>query len=319
VSESGPAIGIDVGGTKSAAALVGRDGAVLARAVRPTPAEDQHATLETMVELARSVMIEGVVGVGIAAAGMVDLEGTMRYAPNLAWRDVPIARFVGSALGLPAVADNDVNAAAWGEFRYGAGRGTRHMLMITVGTGIGGGIVVDGKLYRGAHGFAAEIGHFVVDPGGARCGCGNRGCWEQVASGTAITRAGRAAATRHAHSAIVALSGGDPDAVTGAMVTEAARGGDTVCRGIFVEVGHALGVGIAGLVNVLDPEVVVVGGGAAEAGDLLLAPARDAFHRSVEGVHHRPDVPIVEAALGVDAGAIGAAGLAFELGGVTHP
>jgi glucokinase len=318
VSELGPAIGIDVGG-KTAATLVGRDGAVLARELLPTPAEDPRRTLETMVGLARSVMIEGVVGVGIAAAGMVDLEGTMRYAPNLAWRDVPLAGFVGSALGLPAVADNDVNAAAWGEFRYGAGRGTQHMLMITVGTGIGGGIVVDGNLYRGAHGFAAEVGHFVVEPGGPPCGCGNRGCWEQVASGTAITRAGRAAAARHPHSALVALSGGDPESVTGAMVTEAARGGDTVSRGIFVEVGHALGVGMAGLVNVLDPELVVVGGGAAEAGELLLAPARDAFHRSVEGVHHRPDVPIVAAALGPDAGAIGAASLAFELGGVTEP
>jgi len=319
VSELASAIGIDVGGTKTAAALVGPDGAVLAREVRPTPAEDQRATLDTMVELARSVMTDGVVGVGIAAAGLVDLEGTMRYAPNLAWRDVPLTGFVGSALGLPAVADNDVNAAAWGEFRFGAGRGRRHMLMITVGTGIGGGIVVDGNLYRGAHGFAAEVGHVVVEPGGPPCGCGNRGCWEQVASGVAITRAGRAAAARHPHSALVAMSGGDPEAVTGAMVTEAARGGDTVCRGIFVEVGHSLGVGIAGLVNVLDPELVVVGGGAAEAGDLLLAPARDAFHRSVEGVRHRPAVPIVAAALGVDAGAIGAAALAFELGGVTGP
>ena len=317
MSEPGPAIGIDVGGTKTAAVLVGRDGTVLARAVRPTPAEDQQATLETMVDLAGSVMTERVMGVGIAAAGMVDLEGTMRYAPNLAWRDVPLAAFVGSALGLPAVADNDVNAAAWGEFRYGAGRGTRQMLMLTVGTGIGGGIVVDGSLYRGAHGFAAEVGHVVVRQGGPPCGCGNRGCWEQVASGMAITRAGRAAAARHPHSSLAELSGGDPGAVTGAMVTDAARGGDTVCRGIFVEVGHALGVGIAGLVNVLDPELVVVGGGAAAAGDLLLAPARDAFHRSVEGVHHRPEVPIVTAALGVDAGAIGAAALAFELEGAT--
>jgi glucokinase len=294
---------------------VGRDGAVLARDVRPTPAEDQRATVDTMVDAARSVMTDDVVGVGIAAAGMVDLGGTMRYAPNLAWRDVPLAPSVGAALGLAAVADNDVNAAAWGEFRYGAGRGSRHMLMITVGTGIGGGIVFDGRLYRGAHGFAAEVGHVVVAPGGPPCGCGNRGCWEQVASGMAITREARRAVTRHPHSALLELAGGDPDAVTGAMVTEAARGGDTVCRGIFVEVGHTLGVGIAGLVNVLDPELVVVGGGAAQAGELLLAPARDAFRRSVLGVLHRPETPIVPAALGNDAGAIGAAALAFELTG----
>ena len=318
MSEQGPAIGIDVGGTKTAAVLVGRDGAVLGRGLRPTPAEDQRATLDTMVDLAGSLMTEGVVGVGIAAAGLVDLDGTMRYAPNLAWRDVPLAGFVGSALGVPAVADNDVNAAAWGEFRFGAGRDTRHMFMITVGTGIGGGIVVDGMPYRGAHGFAAEVGHMVVQPGGPRCGCGNRGCWEQVASGMAIMRAGRAAAARHPHSRLAQLSGGDPDAVTGTMVTEAARAGDTVSRGIFVEVGHALGVGLASLVNVLDPELVVVGGGAARAGDLLLAPARDAFRRTVEGVDHRPAVPIVEAGLGVDAGAIGAAALAFDLVGATE-
>ena len=317
MSEPGPAIGIDVGGTKTAAVLLGRDGKVLQRGVRPTPADDERATLETTVELARSLMTDDVMGIGIAAAGLVDLEGTMRYSPNLALRDVPLAGFVGSALGLPAVADNDVNAAAWAEFRFGAGREARHMLMITVGTGIGGGIVVDGTPYRGAHGFAAEVGHVVVQPGGPRCGCGNRGCWEQVASGTTIMRKGRAAAARHPHSALVQLSGGDPAAVTGAMVTEAARAGDTVCRGILVEVGHALGVGLASLVNVLDPELVVVGGGAATAGDLLLSPARDAFHRSVEGVDHRPEVPIVEAGLGVDAGAIGAAALAFDLEGAT--
>lgn len=305
------AIGIDVGGTKTAALVVDREGAVLARDVRPTPADDGQASLATMVDAARAVATPGVVGVGIAAAGMVDRDGVMRYAPNLAWRDTPLAPHVGGALGLPAIADNDVNAAAWGEFLHGAGRGSRQMLMVSVGTGIGGGLVLDGKLYRGANGFAAEIGHVVVDPNGPECGCGNRGCWEQVASGTAITRQGRAAAARHPHSVLRDLAGADPASVTGAMVTEAARDGDTVSRGIFVEVGHRLGVGIAGLVNVLDPDVVIVGGGASEAGDLLLAPARDAFRRSVEAPDHRPEVPIVPAALGNDAGAIGAAALVF--------
>jgi glucokinase len=311
VSVRGPAIGIDVGGTKIAALLVDRDGAVLAREVRPTPAEDQRATLDTMVDAARAIATADVVGVGVAAAGMVDLEGLMRYAPNLSWRDAPLAPFVGDALGLPALADNDGNAAAWGEFRHGAGVGSRHMLLVSVGTGIGGGLVLDGSLYRGANGFAAEIGHIVVQPGGARCGCGNRGCWELVASGSAITRQGQNAATRHPHSLLRELSAGDPGAVTGTMVTQAARADDTASRGIFVEVGHRLGVGIAGLVNVLDPDLVVVGGGVSEAGDLLLAPARDAFRRSVEGPRHRPEVPIVQAALGNDAGAIGVAALVF--------
>ena len=316
MTEPGPAIGIDVGGTKTAALLVGRDGTVLARDVRPTPADDQRATLETMVGAARAVATTEVVGVGIAAAGMVDLQGVLRYSPNLAWRDAPLVAHIGEALGVPAVADNDVNAAAWGEYRHGAGQGSRHLLMVSVGTGIGGGVVLDGRLYRGANGFAAEIGHVVVEPSGPPCGCGNRGCWEQVASGSAITRQGKRAAARHPHSSLRELAGGDPGAVTGDMVTEAARHGDTVSRGILVEVGHRLGVGIAGLVNVLDPDLVVVGGGVSEADDLLLAPARDSFRRSVEGLHHRPEVPIVPAALGGDSGAIGAAALVFEqLGG----
>jgi glucokinase len=312
VSVPGPAIGIDVGGTRTSALLVDRGGSVLARDVRPTPADDQQAILETMIAAAKAVADDGVVGVGVAAAGLVDRDGVLRYAPNLAWREAPLTPEVELALGVPTVADNDVAAAAWGEFLHGAGRGSSQMLLVSVGTGIGGGLVLDGRPFRGANGFAAEIGHVVVEPGGPRCGCGNLGCWEQVASGTTISRAGRLAAARHPHSTLRALAGGDPDRVTGAMVTEAARGGDTVSRGILVEVGHRLGVGIAGLVNVLDPDLVVIGGGVSAAGDLLIAPARDAFRRSVEGVEHRPHVPIERAALGNDAGAIGAAALVFD-------
>ncbi|HEX7247024.1 MAG TPA: ROK family protein, partial [Actinomycetota bacterium] len=307
MTDDRPAIGIDVGGTKTAALLVDRDGGVLGREVRVTPADDERATLATMVEAARALGAPSAAGVGIAAAGMVDRGGTMRFAPNLSWRDVALASFVGEALGLPCVAHNDANAAAWGEFRHGAGRGSSHMLMIGVGTGIGGGIVLDGHLYRGANGFAGEIGHIVVEPAGPPCGCGNRGCWEQVASGTAITRTGRRAAARHPYSSLRELAGGDPRAVTGDIVTRAALDGDTVSQGILVEVGFRLGVGIAGLVNVLDPDVVVIGGGASEAGDLLLVPARDGYRRSVEGADRRPEVPIVQAALGSDSGAIGAA------------
>ena len=310
--DPGPAIGIDVGGTKTAALLVDRAGTVLAREVRPTPADDQALTLETMIAVARAVATSDVVGVGIAAAGMVDRGGVMRFAPNLAWRDAPLAPYVRDALGLDAVADNDVNAAAWGEYRHGAGEGSGNLLMVSVGTGIGGGIVLDGRLYRGANGFAAEIGHIVVEPDGPRCGCGNRGCWEQVASGTAVARAGRLAAARHPHSVLSELAGGDARTITGATVTEAARGGDTVSRGIFADVGFRLGTGIAGLVNVLDPELVIVGGGASQAGELLLEPARDAFRRSVEGSDRRPEVPIVRATLGADSAAIGAAALVFD-------
>ncbi len=312
-TQDGHALGIDVGGTKIAALRVARDGSILARDTAPTPAEDQEATIAAVVSVARGLLAPNVVAVGVGAAGMVDSSsGALRYAPNLAWREVPVAVRVSEALGLPCRVDNDANVAAWGEYRFGAGRGTQHMLLVTVGTGIGGGIVAGGRLFRGAHGFAAEIGHIIVEPNGPVCGCGNRGCWEQVAAGRAIDRRGRVAAREFPHSLVGKLAGGDPEKVTGRVVTEAAERGDDVARSILVEVGRRLGEGIAGLVNVLDPEVVVVGGGAIEAGDFLLEPARAAFRETVEAPEHRPEVPIVAAELGNDAGAVGAGALALE-------
>ncbi len=307
------AIGLDVGGTKTAAARVAPDGSIIARATLPTPADDMAATLETILEAARAVLSPDVCAVGIAAAGLVEsATGILRFAPNLAWRDVPLVEHLGSALGLPVVADNDNTAAAWGEFRFGAGRDYRHMLLVGVGTGIGGGVVADGVLFRGANGFAAEIGHIIVEPDGPLCGCGNRGCWEQVASGQAVTRAGRRAVRDGEQTLLRDQVGGDPDLVTGPLVTKAARDGDVVSIAIIAEVGRRLGEGIGALVNVLDPEVVVVGGGVADAGELLLTPAREAFRRTVEAVDHRPEVPLVHAQLGNDAGAVGAATLALE-------
>ena len=308
------AVGIDVGGTKIASLLVDRNGAILDRDVRPTPAHEQEATLQAMEASSRAVLTAEVAAIGISAAGLVEAgTGIMRYAPNLSWRDAPLVERIGGTFGLPTVADNDNNAAAWGEYRFGIGRGHANILFVGVGTGIGGGIIADGALLRGAHGFAAEIGHTIVEPDGPVCGCGNHGCWEQLASGSAIVRDARAAVMNHPHSLLVKLSGGDPAHVTGSMVTEAAREGDTVSRGILNEVGHRLGQGIAGLVNVLDPELVIVGCGVSEAGDLLLAPARTAYSRSVEGGAFRPDVPILAASLVNDAGGIGAATMAFEL------
>ncbi|MBI3649333.1 MAG: ROK family protein [Actinobacteria bacterium] len=296
---------------------VSAGGEILARETLPTPADDMAATLGAMVQAARTVLDEGVRAVGVGAAGLVRYDtGTLTFAPNLAWRDVGITAHVAGALKLPTLTDNDANVAAWGEYRFGAGRGAQDMLLVTVGTGIGGGIVSGGRLFRGANGFAGEIGHTVVEPGGPLCGCGNRGCWEQVASGHAITRAGREAARENPHSLIAQIAGGDPNRVTGPLVTEAGRRGDDVARRILAEVGRRLGEGIAGLVNVLDPRVVVVGGGAIEAGELILEPARSAFREAVEAPDHRPEVPIVPAELGNDAGAVGAAVLALEgLGG----
>jgi glucokinase len=310
------AVGIDVGGTKTAAALVGGDGTVLALETLPTPADDMDATLATVVKAARAVMTPEVIGVGIAAAGLVDRRtGELVFAPNLAWRQVPLVAYLTAELGVVVVADNDNTAAAWGEYVFGAGRGFEDLLLVGVGTGIGGGIVSGGSLFRGAHGFAAEIGHIVMDPDGPLCGCGNRGCWEQFASGQAVTRAGRAAVRDGSATILVDLSAGQPDRITGPMVTGAARDGDAVSVAILSEVGRWLGVGIGGLVNILDPEIVVMAGGVAEAGDLLLDPARAAYRATVEAAELRADVPIVLAALGSHTGVVGAAALVLEAPG----
>jgi glucokinase len=308
------AVGVDVGGTKVNALRLDRAGTILQRATRPTPADDMEATLGALVDAARDVWSPAVEAIGVGAAGLIDRRtGILRDAPNLSWRDADIPTAVTGALGVPTTVENDSTIGGFAEWRIGAAVGADHVLYVAIGTGIGGGLVVDGRLVRGAVGFAGEIGHVIVEPDGPECGCGNRGCWETVASGSAITRQGRAALTRHPHSMIGELAGGEPTRVTGVTVTQAARAGDPAARGILAEVGTRLGEGIAGLVNVLDPEIVVVGGGAVEAGDLLLAPARDAYGRTVESRARRPAVPIVPAALGPDATAIGAALLALDL------
>jgi glucokinase len=308
------AIGVDLGGTKVAGIVMDEDGRILSRDERPTPQADAEAVMEVVHLVVQAVNSgEKPMAVGVGAAGLVDFAaGILRFAPNLPLREIPLRDMVATQSGLPCVVDNDANAAAWGEFRYGAGRGVRHMLLVTVGTGIGGGIVWGGAVYRGAHGFAAEIGHVIVEPGGPRCGCGNQGCWEQMASGRALDRLGREAARNDPDGAIARLAGGA--GVHGAHVTAAAREGDPVAMAIVREVGGRLGEGLAGLVNILDPEMVVVGGGVGDEGEIFLEPARRAFRDAVEAPDHRPDVPIVVAGLGNDAGAIGAAALALELG-----
>jgi glucokinase len=310
------AIGIDLGGTKAAALLVDEEGRVLDEERAGTPDAGGDAVMETVFSVAEALQARGEpVAVGVGVAGMVDVAaGALRFAPNLPLVEVPIRDLVAGRTGLPCVVDNDATVATWGEFRFGAGRGCSDMLLVTVGTGIGGGIVSHDALYRGAHGFAAEIGHIIVEPGGPLCGCGNRGCWEQMASGQALDRQARTVAREHPDSVIAQLADdlGADEEVSGRIVWEAARREDPMAVSILEEVGRRLGEGIAGLVNVLDPERVVVGGGVADIGDLLLDPARAAFHGAVEAVEHRPEVPIVPATLGNRAGAIGAAALALE-------
>ncbi len=307
-------IGVDIGGTKIAAGVVDATGEVLARVRRSTPATDppaiRAAVADAVAELRRDHLV---VAVGVAAAGFVDAaRSTVVFAPNLAWRDEPLGTALSEVLGLPVVVENDASAAAWAEFVHGAGRDVDDMVMLTIGTGLGGGVIVGGQLLRGAYGFAAELGHVRVVPDGHRCGCGNRGCWEQYASGRALVRAARelVAAGDLAAGRLLELCGGDPAAITGQQVTRAAREGDRAALDLLVEVGQWVGEGAASMVAVLDSSVVVVGGGVAEAGDLLLDPARTAMARQLPARGHRP-VPEVRAALlGNAAGMIGVADLA---------
>jgi glucokinase len=307
-------IGIDVGGTKTAGGVVDPSGRVLARARTDTPADDPDRSREVLVEMARKLASEHpVAAVGIGVAGWVDADrATVRFAPHLPWRDEPLRDRLAAELDLPVVVDNDANAAAWAEHRYGAGReGGDPMLLVAVGTGIGGGIVAGGALLRGAHGYAGEPGHQVVMPDGRPCGCGRRGCLEQYASGEALIRSVRAGAAGDPAAATrLREVAGDPERITGQLVTTAARAGDRLARAAFEEVGRWLGFGLANLVQVLDPGLLVVGGGVAEAGELLLGPARECYRQVLGERGQLPLAPVRQASLGNAAAMVGAADLA---------
>ena len=307
------ACGVDVGGTKIAGGVVDEDGKVLAQTRVESPARDTDAIESAIEQLVAELRAEHEIEtVGVGAAGFVDAaRSTVMFAPNLAWRDEHLKHDLEARLGLPVVIENDANAAAWGEFAYGAGADINDLLLVTVGTGVGGGIVLDGQLMRGAFGVAAEIGHMRVVPGGRLCGCGNHGCWEPYASGTALVRDTREAAAAGSLMAqsLVERAGGSVDDITGPLITEAAKDGDRFAIEQIATLGRWLGEGIASLASVLDPAVAVIGGGVSEAGDLLLDPIREAFSRNLSGRSFRPELEIRPAQLGNDAGTIGAADL----------
>lgn len=315
------AVGIDVGGTRIKAGLVDPAGIVRATTGRATPGlTTEPADVESVIvavadELVAKAQASGhrVCAVGVGAAGFVDAaRGTVVFAPHLSWRNEPLQERLRSRLALPVLVDNDAHAAAWAEHHFGAAVGESHLVVITLGTGIGGAILTDGVLQRGRHGLAGEFGHQQVVPGGRRCECGNRGCWEQYASGSVLRREGQEivrAGGPHA-AALVASCHGDPEKLEGVHVTRAARVGDPASTEVMGEVGRWLGVGLAGVVAALDPGTVVVGGGVSEAGELLLQPARAALSRRLVGRGYRPMPRVVAAELGVDAGLVGAAGLA---------
>jgi len=307
------AVGIDIGGTKVAAGVVDGRGRILAELRRSTPGRDARAVEQVIVELVGELAARHDIGaVGIGAAGWMDLAGErVVFSPHLAWRDEPLRATMESLLGRPVLITNDADAAAWAEWRFGAGRGQERLIMLTLGTGIGGALMINGRVERGSFGMAGEFGHQIIMPGGHRCECGNRGCWEQYASGNALGREARELARAKSPMAteLLAAVDGIAEDITGSVVTELALAGEATSPELVEEVGDWLGLGIANLAAALDPALFVVGGGLSAAGDLLLAPARRAYAKNLTGRGFRQEAVIVGAQLGPAAGLIGAADL----------
>ena len=304
------AIGMDVGGTKIAAAVVAPKGKILNEVRYPTQAIPPNRLMGTIARAITEAK-DGfeVGGVCLAVPGLIlTAESTVIFAPNLhEIENIPLDEEIGRRTGLSVTVENDANAAAWGEFRYGAGKDIDHQVFITLGTGVGGGVITHGVLLRGAQGAGGELGHVTIDPEGPVCGCGNYGCLEALASGTAIQRRAREAANDRPGSALGWLA--IERQVLGEDVTRLAREGDEAAISVLEETGVWLGIGLAGFVNIFNPEVVAVGGGAARAGEFILGPAR----KEVQLRARSPSRDLVEikvATLGPESGVLGAAALA---------
>ena len=307
------AIGVDLGGTKLAAGIVDRSGAVQRRSVRPTVLESEERLVADVEAAIAELLADGVEAVGVGVPSTIDqTAGRAVSSVNVPLAGVDLRSRLAARFGLPVAIENDANAAALAEHRFGAGRGTRHMVMLTLGTGIGGGLVLDGRLYRGALGAAGELGHITIDLDGPRCQgtCPGYGHFEVLASGTAAGLLARRVAEERPDGNLARVAG-DGGTVDARLVAELAADGDPDAREIMETVGHRLGVAIADFVNVFNPEAVVVGGGFARAGDLLLDPARAMVaERALPPA--RDVVRIVPAELGAEAGLVGAALVAFE-------
>lgn len=307
------AVGVDVGGTKIAAGVVDEDGRVLARARRRTPTTDPAAVLEAIASLVQEFAESyHVRAVGVGAAGYVDVTGsTVVFSPHLAWRNEPLRDALVRRTRLPVLVDNDANAAGWAEWRFGAAQNEPDVVLVNLGTGIGGAMVLDGRLYRGSSGMAGEFGHQRVVEDGVPCECGNRGCWEQYASGRVLERRARAAVVEQAPIArdLVATAGA-AELVDGVTVGRLAATGHPQAVAWVADVGRWLGIGLANLAAALDPGVFVIGGGVSTNGEMLLEPTRRAFAAHLTGRGYRSEARIVAAHLGQDAGLVGAADLA---------
>lgn len=306
------AIGIDIGGTKIAGALVDAQGQIVLEERVPSPAGDPEAMVDAVVGLIQRLSTNHeVIGAGVAAAGFIDADqSTIIYAPNISWRNEPFKAKLEAKLDIPVIIENDANAAGWAEYRYGAGRGYKHMVMLTIGTGVGGAVIADSHMLRGGFGIAGELGHIRVVPDGLLCGCGQHGCLESYASGSALLRAAKELA-----------ASGDPSGkrlreieseagqLTGLEVYKAILEHDEGALRILSDLGAWLGQAIASLVAVLDPEIVVIGGGVSAAGDLLLNPIREAYLTHLPARGYRPELKITAAEFVNDAGVVGAADL----------
>lgn len=309
-------IGVDVGGTKVLGVAIDTEAPATVRAERRVPTPEGGAGLVAAVVglvTALSAEVGEPAALGVGVPGLVDRGGVLHMGPHLRHlADVALASLLTAGTGLPAAVDNDANCHALAEQAGGAAVGAQEALVVTLGTGIGAGIITGGRLLRGTNGFAGEPGHMIVDPTGPPCPCGKRGCWERFASGTGLGRLAQDAAHGGRLEAAVGLAGGDPDAVRGEHVTAAARAGDADSMAVLGELAHWVALGLANLVNILDPAVIVIGGGLVGAADLLLPEVRVRFAELVMAGDQRPEVPILAAALGERAGAIGAAVLAGD-------
>ncbi|MET7932147.1 ROK family glucokinase [Streptomyces sp. NPDC005322] len=311
----GLTIGVDIGGTKIAAGVVDEEGSILETSQVSTPLTPE-GVVDAIAAAVRKVSVgHDVEAVGIGAAGYVDdKRATVLFAPNINWRHEALKDKVEQRVGLPVVVENDANAAAWGEYRFGAGVGHDDVVCITLGTGLGGGIIIGGKLHRGRFGVAAEFGHIRVVPDGLLCGCGSQGCWEQYASGRALVRYAkqRAAATPESAEVLLGLGDGTPEGIEGKHISDAARRGDAVAIDSFRELARWAGAGLADLASLFDPSAFIVGGGVSDEGDLVLDPIRKSFRRWLVGNQWRPHAQVLAAQLGGKAGLVGAADLARQ-------
>jgi len=318
VSSDQLAIGVDIGGTKVLAGVVDGEGRVLDLERAETPGADAAQTEKVIIDVITALRRRhDVVAAGVGAAGWIANDNaTVLFSPHLAWRNEPLRDALQAQLDLPLIVENDANAAAWAEYRFGVAGDQPVTVCVTLGTGIGGGLVINGDVYRGAYGIACEYGHVSVVPDGRLCACGNRGCWEMYASGRALARDARELARESPVAARRLLElAGSIDQLSGPVVAAAAAEGDPAALSLCTTMGRWLGRGLANLAAILDPSMFVIGGGVSAAGDLLLRPAREEFAHTLTGRGFRPEASIVAASAGPEAGLVGAADLARRAAG----